>query len=910
MWKRNLILRSRIKEFLKVNRHVFAAFFIPVFILTLVFAITGIYPFGQQQIAVIDMYHQYVPFLGELQYRLQGGGSLFYSWNSGGGCNFWCLLSYYGASPLNLILILFPQKLLMEGITVILLIKVGLTGSFMFIYLKNIRTCADGIVDMISGWHTVSFACMYALCSYVIGYYWCIMWLDAVMVLPLCVLGLSRLISEGRIAMYTISLAYIVFANYYISIMVCIFILVYYPVLYFITVRGEGVKTCVLTALKAAGCSLLGIAMSAVMLLPTYISMKNAYYFSSDMPEEWSFYEDALDVINQLLPDAHLTYLDGLPNLCCGFLVTMMLIIYFISRDIQIREKALNGVFLLLMFFSMNINKLDFIWHGMHFPNQLPFRFSFVVCFVITGMAYRVFKRIDGTDPKTIMKVIAGMAAYYVFAQKLLADKVDDVQIFFYYGLAFLAMYSVVLMLHRTGRIGSRSFAVLLTAVVCVELLATTWNGIELIGNSSRETYNENRSSITALAEYAGREGGSTESGGDGTFSRMEVDDPIIHNCPALYHYRGMGQFSSTLNADTTGLMEKIGFEGHPGSNRFNYVETCPVLNCITNTNYLIGKNKKIEDADFEFVKKSGNSRLYKSRYPLSIGYMLPESIRTWNPVSEDPFENLNGYIKAATDGQISNVFEDAGAGEVEDYGMASYYSGNNTLECTLNESEENGTVILTFKAKKSGKHYVYAAADSAERITIERQDNKKDTEVQSDCGSVLNIGDLKKGEEFRIRVEFEKDRDGRVRTHVCTLDGSAWDKAYGLISENLMTVTDAGDTFIRGTVDVTERGMLMTSVPYEDGWHLKVDGNSRTISELAGGSWISLPLDVGVHKIELSFRPPGIIAGLIITLLSAAALLFMCRFRRIGIIMHAREQSDELPYPEFPEEESDCSKE
>ena len=167
--RRNQILKNKILKFLKLNRYVFGSFFMPVIILVFVFACTGIYPFGEQQLAIIDMYHQYVPFLSELQCRLQEGGSLFYSWNSGGGCNFWCLLSYYGASPLNLLLVLFPKTLIMEGVSVILLIKIGLSGSFMYIYLKNAYYPGEMLADKKAGVKTMLFACMYALSSYSIG---------------------------------------------------------------------------------------------------------------------------------------------------------------------------------------------------------------------------------------------------------------------------------------------------------------------------------------------------------------------------------------------------------------------------------------------------------------------------------------------------------------------------------------------------------------------------------------------------------------------------------------------------------------------------------------------------------------------------------------------------------------------
>ena len=233
-------MKGKLLQYIKQRRYLYGAFFLPVFILVLVFALTDIYPFGEQQLAIIDMYHQYVPFLGELQYRLHGGGSLFYSWNSGGGCNFWCLMSYYGASPLNLLLILFPASLLMEGVSVIILIKIGLAGSFMYIYLRNVYNPSELLADRQGGAKTMLFAIMYALCSYSIGYYWCLMWLDAVMLLPLCMLGLNRLIKDGRMALYSVTLAIIVFSNYYIAIMVCIFILLYYPVYYFITVRDRG----------------------------------------------------------------------------------------------------------------------------------------------------------------------------------------------------------------------------------------------------------------------------------------------------------------------------------------------------------------------------------------------------------------------------------------------------------------------------------------------------------------------------------------------------------------------------------------------------------------------------------------------------------------------------------------------
>lgn len=867
-------MKDKILHYIKARRYLYGAFFLPVFVLVLVFALTGIYPFGQQQLAIIDMYHQYVPFLSELQYRLHGGGSLFYSWNSGGGCNFWCLLSYYGASPLNLLLILFPEALIMEGVSVIILIKIGLAGSFMYIYLKNVYNPSEILADRQGGVKTMLFASMYALCSYAVGYYWCLMWLDAVLLLPLCILGLNRLIKDGRMALYTVTLGLIVFSNYYIAIMVCIFILLYYPVLYFITVRDRGARACLFTTIRAVAASFIGIGLSAVMLLPTYISMQNAYYFSSEMPEDWSFYYDALDVLNQLLPAAHLTHLEGLPNLCCGYLVTVMVICYFMSREIPVREKVLNGAFFVFMFFSLNINRLDFIWHGMHFPNQLPHRFSFVICFLLVAMGYRAFNRLNGINTGRLMVVFVAIGGYYLLAQKILVDVVDDMNIFVYYGLALTVAYGILLWLYKSQKLVRRQFLALLAVVVAAELCVTTTVDFEQMGNSSRETYNENKASVMRLAKEACREGGAVKDGGNGRFARVEIDDPIIHNCPAFYHYRGMGQFASTLNSNTTTLMEHIGLEGHPGSNRFNFNKTSPVTSCITNVDYMIAKNRELNDPDFTYIKGDEESGLYESNYPLSIGYMLPDSIRTWDPYDTNPFINLDEYVSAATGGAVEEVFERKARGEAFGDNTAPRYIDDNDVESTLIDESVSGSVDLRYTADTSEKYYVYVAADYAEDIYIQREDDAETIPVESDCGSILNIGTMEEGQDFTVHVQFEVGSIGRITCYVCTLDQAAWDKAYAMISKSLMTVTEASDTRIKGTIDAGEGGVLVTSIPYEEGWKLKVDGKKIEIRELTGDAWISTGLGAGVHEIELTYRPAGFINGLLLTILSILGLV------------------------------------
>lgn len=851
------------REILQRNKLILAAFCLPVILMLLAFLVMGIYPAGENQIAVIDMYHQYVPFLGELQSKLQSGGSLFYTWNGAGGSNFWNLLAYYGASPLNLILVLFPKKFLMEGVTLILLLKIGLAGSTMAVYLRAIVWEKDKRSADIS---LVGFATLYALCSYVMAYYWCIMWMDAVALLPLCILGLHKILDGRSGVFYTVCLALVVLINYYMAIMVCIFILFYYPVLYFIKVQGESAGHFFKTTGRAVGYSLLGVLMSAVMLLPTWMSMQSTYYISADMPEKTELYNDLLDILNQMLPNAELTYREGLPNLYCGMFVVILLVFYWISRTIPLREKLLNGAFLVFLIFSLNINKLDFIWHGFHFPNQLPYRYTFMICFLLIAMAYQVFQRVDEIRVNHLWILLAAGGGYYLLAQKILTEHIKDLDLFVYSGLAWLALYVAILILYKKGRLPKNLLLILTVILLTCEMASNTCTSIDQVGTTQRSNYYANEADIAKLVK-------KTE-GTDDRFGRTEMNDNYILNCPAMYHYKGISQFSSSLNANATALMEHIGVEGAPDKNRFNYNQTDPVTNAMLNIRYLIGKNLPIDDSDFKQIAKSGNSRLYESIYPLSIGYMTADTIRTWNYEQENPFMVLDDYVRAVTQNKYTSVFTEIEPVDVSAANIELSSTGDGMWDSTLKNETKKSKTILTYQAQQTGKQYLFIEADDADAITVSQEKKDDKIEIRNDCGSIVNLGEMDSGTEFTVTIEYKEGKGGSVISHVCTMDEAVWQDAYKMLSASMLDVTDYGDSCLKGTINVQEDGVFVTSVPYEAGWKLKVDGHTREINELIGGAWISTSLSAGEHQIELSFRPPGLIAGLLITLASIGLLI------------------------------------
>ena len=175
----------------------------------------GVHPFGDRAVLIIDSYHQYAPFFSDYYDKIVNGGSLLYSWNGGLGINFLAVIAYYLASPLNLLILLFPRALLIEAFTIVLILKISLSGlSFAYYISKHYKKYDITIVY---------FSVFYALSGWVLGYNWNIMWLDCIYLLPLIILGLERLIREGRGffircfagGMYFLQLLYIHYGMYF-----------------------------------------------------------------------------------------------------------------------------------------------------------------------------------------------------------------------------------------------------------------------------------------------------------------------------------------------------------------------------------------------------------------------------------------------------------------------------------------------------------------------------------------------------------------------------------------------------------------------------------------------------------------------------------------------------------------------
>lgn len=613
-------------------RHIFVllAFLIPFVIMIAVFIKNEMYPAGDKQILIIDFWHQYFPFISEMQDKLQNGSSLLYSLHSGWGQNFLGIMSYYTASPLNFLSLLIPEAHLREFLALFVCIKVGCAGLFMGMYLKHVFKRNDFSI--------VLFSIPYALCAYLMGYYWNIMWLDTVALMPLVALGAHYLIKEGKFKLYTISLAVAFFSNFYIGFFLCVFIALYF--IAEVICLKLNIKTILIRLWQILLFSIIGLALTAILILPAYLALKMTYSGgNSSFPEEMTFYKNFKEVLGNLLAFQTPTNLEGLPNLYCSLLAVIMIGVHAVSKKISVREKIVVLVLLSFLIISCNNNILDYIWHGFHFTNQIPFRFSFIFAFVLLAVAYRAFTQLEKISVIHIIGAIIA-AAGIIFIGKLSTD-VSDKALKNNIALALAYMALITILLIKYKYINTKTISVIMIIPMIIEMSVGANKGVS-IDSSSYSTYYANNEEVQKLLK-------KTEPADD-DFYRTEMSKWYTINDPCLYRYYGVSQFSSMCNSAVSDYMENLGIVSQPNGNRYYYGATSPFTNALLNLKYVISKTGENSDTYLKEIAEADGAKLYENTTYLPFGFMTESGLKDFklsNP--NNPFYYLNALFKSMT---------------------------------------------------------------------------------------------------------------------------------------------------------------------------------------------------------------------------------------------------------------------
>ena len=852
------------------------AFLFPALTVLAAFAVTGCYPFGDRTILTVDLYHQYCPFLVAFRDKVLSGESLFYSWNDGLGQEYYAAYANYAASPLNIFSLFFTAKTMPVFIEFVTCFRAGLASLFMLLFLSsNDNRRIDNI--------TVVFSSSYALCGWFISFFWNIMWCDAVVLLPLIALGLKRLLADRKVGLYIVTLAIAIASNYYAGYFICLFMVIFAPAYYFCLFSGEKpkgdpgrlcFKTFIGAAFRFAFSSILAAGASAALTIPTYLILKNCSATGDQLKVDYGLQNDLFDFFGRLMVAANPNIRDGMANVYSGIVIVLLLPLFFLlpkRTGIKLKHKIVFGVLLAVMYLSLTNRTLNFIWHGMHFPNQIPYRESFIMSFLLVFIGFLTIRRIRSLGVKYVTGAVLSSAAFLILYEKFGSGNEGYLQI----GVTLLFLIIQGAALHTVSNINVKKseffLETLLTVTMMVEMFAASLITIGLVckheGFTSYAPYGRNHEEVHAYVEQA--EG----SEGHMNFERSELYPNNVCDLQSLYNVKGLSIFSSTARESFVKYMRNFGFHNN-NINGLRNAGLTRVTATLLNVRNLVEIDKtQAVPALFEQEYKGKVISSWANKDALSVGFMTDPAVIDYAPDYDNDlnvFSKTNDWVKSM--GAEDDVYKPVTLIAGDTSGLMTVDRESSAMAFTTSSNVQNNeySFNVTVKDADIGSDiYLYANSKKGGNVTITCGDKTRKFEIRS--FQIISCG-VFDGTPIEVYVKYSESPSSNITLYGYQLDRAGYDRMLEKFSDEQLFVSEYDTTSLSGHIDVKEDGLLFLSIPYAEGWSAVVDGENAEITPIQD-ALMGIRLKAGSHDISLKYTPAGFKAGLIISIVSVIAI-------------------------------------
>ncbi|MFD1419257.1 YfhO family protein [Companilactobacillus keshanensis] len=587
------------------------SFLLPFLIVATVFIYLRITPFGDQNFLLSDIGAQYIPFLTNLRHIFLSGNFSLYSFNLSLGDNMFPLISYYLLSPFNFLLLLFPANAVPTALSWIIILKISTIGFTSSLFIKKSYKNNDFI--------NLAFSTVFALCGFVATYFYDLMWLDALILLPLVVLGIQSLFYKGKTTLYVSTLLLTIITNYYLGYMTCLFSLFYFIYLLILN-KSFNKKPIILFSIS----SLLSAAMSTVILLPTALGMletaKQSVKVKNFLPTP-SFGISGLSQFGAVGSD-YTQRISHNPSVFMGSVAFILLISFFINKNITKQKKIAASFLLVTLFLGLFIRTFNTVWHMFQHPAGFPFRNVFFFTFIAIMLAYESWQAHPTKKNLLISGATAsGLLAVGYFFANISHNLVDPKYLIYDIGFLILSLLGLLL-INR-----SRKYTYLILIILSFEL------GFNFIGGLAGAKFGDQKpylKNYTIEQRWFNRINDSSDS-----FFRVDNNKSLInhaydlkynnYNDSLLFNVKTTDLYSSTLNNNTRKMLKHLGYYSK-NVRRVNSFGNTPITNNLFDIKYKLSMSTH----DYDLTKNK----------VLGVGFAANKRILKTKFVKDDPILN------------------------------------------------------------------------------------------------------------------------------------------------------------------------------------------------------------------------------------------------------------------------------
>ncbi|MFS9249530.1 YfhO family protein [Streptococcus mitis] len=844
------------KLFFKTYWTYFVSFIIPIIIMIGVYLSQGIYWNSDTSPLLGDGFHQYVIFDIALRNILHGNGSLFYTFTSGLGLNFYALSSYYLGSSLSPLVYFFNLSNMPDAVYLTTLLKFGLIGLSTYFSLNKLFQSIPKPLKL-------ALSTSYALMSFTVSQLEIKTWLDVFILIPLIITGLHLLITEKKFLLYFTSLSILFIQNYYFGYMTALFLIFWY-----LCQISWDFKTRKSSFLDFVVISFLAGMASLILTLPTLFDLQTHGEKLTEVTKfqtESSWYLDLF--AKQFIGSFDTTKYGAIPMIFVGLLPFILTILFFTMKSIKFHVKLIYTIFFAFLIASFYIEALDLFWQGMHTPNMFLHRYAWIFSTLLIYTAAEVLKRLKE------LKVWNFLVSLFLIVTGFLAtiylkshySFLTDLNILL--TLEFLVVYSLLLLAVIKKFISVNLFAILISLFIMVEISLNASSQIDGIakewGFASRSSYNRDIPAMESFSTYIGNQ-----------FTRTEKLQTQTGNDSMKFNYNGISQFSSVRNRSASSTLDKLGFKSSGTNLNLRYANNSILADSLFGIQYNISETP-IDKYGFKDIYQKDNLILYENQYSLPIAF-ASQSVYNDVKFNEHTLDNQASFLN-----QLANVNFDY-------FSPIPYEKTENTddLISVTSSSNEDAEIQYQIEVPENSQVYLsftnlHFSNDKQKKVDILVNGEKK-TFTTDNVFSFFNLGYTKDTKTFNIHVSFPENSQVSFESPTFyRLDTKTFTEAIQKIKEQPVTVSTSKNK-VFATYDVQQDTSIFFTIPYDKGWSAYQDGKKIEIKQAQTG-FMKVDVPKGKGTITLSFIPNGFITGAICSFTSL--LLF-------GIYNHRRKLS------------------
>lgn len=883
----------------RVSRWVYlGAFLIPMIIISVIFWHLKITPFGHRSLLFSDTGAQYVPILEYLRSTISHGQFHLFSFALGTVSSLVPLLTYYVISPYNVLIFLFPAAQLPTAVALIMILKISTIGLTMAIFLRR--------AFLKSGWSLLLFSTAFSLCGFVAMYDYDIMWLDALIMLPLVALGLHRIVSVHHFGLYTLSLTITILANYYLGYMTCLF-----SVLYFAYLIIEHQRT--VTSFKEIWRvhrpairqfiigSLLAGMMAMVVLIPTAMGMlltgKGNFFVTNFLPTPLF----GPEVLAQFGPGTttFVSHLYHAPSLFMGTLMFLLLIVYFVSPKVQSIEKHRAMWLLITMGLGLFLTLFNTIWHMLQQPAGFPFRNVYFFTFLALIIAYRAWQTHPAqtmNDPQKVLALVWGAGLLVIgflsarifprlwafmlpsYDASLYQQSQPDFHLV-WWALGLLLLNTMLLFISEWRPIRIGLMGLLISFELGGNLLVAS-RGMDFGSQTKFEKYF--KADTTTLKQFNASSTKADFYRIDFLHSRIgrAYDEAYNHyNDPLLFDYAGLSSYSSTLEEPARVFQNDLGYFSS-NVRRISAQGSTSLTDTLLGVKYRVNVNR-----DPEVTKLPTFA---------GIGFAVPQQLVDLQLEDQNALGNQQRILTAL--GAPNDTLAHATVLDVSNR-RATVDDLRRVPKKTM-MPQQRYQQTFKLKVNATGTLHGFSPSNTLIYSTLRINGRAAGPTVRADgYRYVMNLGYHHKDDVLTVSYLTPAPAAGYSNEFISLNQAQYQTVANRLKRQQFHLSKQSGVTNLSGTVTgSSKRSYLYLSVPNTPGWHATVNGQAVKIQPAMHAQSITpvirnypgmmaVPLKPGQNHVVFRYTTPGLKAGIITSIIGVilfGLLWFGGEWRRV----------------------------